>query len=533
MDLFVYDTDKFSDCFVMNRKHIILPLSVIISSIFCFVLPVPLHAASTEALSPTSAADGGEAYGGVNLWTSVTNAKATDSAYATNEMYSDGTSNFLVLTGYGFSLPTGSVIDGIEVIVEGGSNSTTEVIFSGELYWGGTEQGTASNSVVFDNSTGTFTLGASDNLWGAALTESIVENAGFGVRLLFYNNCCMNPDYTASVDNVKIKVYYTPPPTVTLTDGGYECTGDCPPPFENCVLTMGGRASGGGTYNIGIQFSQAVTGFTSGDITVTGDGSPSVQSLTDNGGGSFTATITSSATNGVVYFSVGNNVVNEGNVGSGPLYIPWGENYYDGICDAWCSSMVLPEGYTLVLQSDDTTAANFNSIGEVVPVRIKKTQGGVRIADFSIAISGGDAPCNGITVGQENQKAFLHGITDYLNPTIGSFALYIPKIAQNTSLRVCSGKTTIGCTNGDSWSFTANEAGTITATNGGFDTTGITVTVADNYWKVSGLKATGGEGEGSGTPVGGDPIPFFPVWSIPIIAVIGWYVLKREGWIQA
>jgi hypothetical protein len=373
------------------------------------------------------------------------------------------------------------------------------------------------------------TFGSPTNLWSTNWSVSDINTSDFGVEL---KGSGMSAIYA---DEIQIVVYYTTPVTVTLTDGGFSCTGNCPPPFENCPIDGNdhGRANSGGTYNIGIQFSQAVTGFTSGDITITGDGSPSVTNLTDNGGGSYTATITSSTQNGFVYLSVGNNVVNEGNIGSGPLYIPWGENYFFGVCDAWCSSMVLPEGYTLVLQSDNTTEADFGSHGMLLPVRIKKIVGDVRIADFNIATSGGDAPCNGITVGQDNQKTFLHGMASHLNPNAGSYALYIPKVAGHTSLRVCSGKTDLGCTSNDaSWSFVANEAGTITETHNGFNTAGITVTVADGYWKVSGLVATGGEGE-AGSGGGGVDVPFFPLWSIPVIGVIGWYVLKREGWIQA
>ncbi|MDD5056145.1 MAG: hypothetical protein PHZ00_07835 [Candidatus Peribacteraceae bacterium] len=129
------------------------------------------------------------------------------------------------------------------------------------------------------------------------------------------------------------------------------------------------------------------------------------------------------------------------------------------------------------------------------------------------------------------RRLLLHGFQSF-RYNQGTYALYIPKIETHTTLRVCSGKQDLGCLSSNDWSFTANEAGAIT-TNGVFDTTGITVTVADGYWKVSGLTGTSAQGEGVSGGGSSSSVPFFPLWSIPIIGVIGWYVLKREGWIQA
>ena len=45
------------------------------------------------------------------------------------------------------------------------------------------------------------------------------------------------------------------------------------------------------------------------------------------------------------------------------------------------------------------------------------------------------------------------------------------------------------------------------------------------YWYASGLSGSGGEGEGTG----GDPVPFFPWWGLPALALIcGTYVMRRE-----
>jgi hypothetical protein len=105
--------------------------------------------------------------------------------------------------------------------------------------------------------------------------------------------------------------------------------------------------------------------------------------------------------------------------------------------------------------------------------------------------------------------------------------LYVPK-GPSTTFRVCPEAVTLGqvsstCTNGVRFmgpSFPETQGGV---------TVGTIVISGTTYWYASGLTGSGGEGEDDE----GNTIPFFPVWSIPVIGVIGWYVLKREGWVGA
>ncbi len=112
-----------------------------------------------------------------------------------------------------------------------------------------------------------------------------------------------------------------------------------------------------------------------------------------------------------------------------------------------------------------------------------------------------------------------------------TYTLYVPKSSSHDRVRLCSGKSTLGCTSSDSWSFLANDQGTIIQTNGGFDTSGIAVTVTGGYWVITGLTSTGGEGEDSGT--GGTAIPEFSAVGFVLVLlgcffVAGRWVLRRK-----
>ena len=122
---------------------------------------------------------------------------------------SSGTSNRLIARNVGFSVPSGATIDGIEVVIR--SNYVASAGTSYVKLWNG-------NSATADNSIGTektftpnpdsltnITLGSPTDLWGATLTDTIVNGSDFGVALW--------KSYTSMsawfVDHIQIKVYYT------------------------------------------------------------------------------------------------------------------------------------------------------------------------------------------------------------------------------------------------------------------------------------------------------------------------------------
>ncbi len=198
----------------------------------------------------------------------------------------------------------------------------------------------------------------------------------------------------------------------------------------------------------------------------------------------------------------------------------------------YCGSLAVPPGISAVdamNESIDMTQAGFAG-GRLV--RFKK--GETRIADVPIMFISSGPSCNTLTIDADatERQSLLHGIADYITGTNSGYMLYVTKSVYDDQVRICSGKDALGCTSSDNWSFLANDTGTITETNGGFDASKMSVSITDGYWAIFGLQETGGEGEGGGGG-GGASVPEFPfvglfIVSLACIFFIRWKVLRHH-----
>lgn len=124
--------------------------------------------------------------------------------YDTNE-----TSDYLDVQGWGFAIPTGATIDGILVTIERKSSTGTVKDATLQLLnASGTPVGDdkALALEAWPTSDGSQEYGGTSDTWGISPTESMVNDANFGVRLSVTGDVV---DDVASVDRVSIKVYYT------------------------------------------------------------------------------------------------------------------------------------------------------------------------------------------------------------------------------------------------------------------------------------------------------------------------------------
>jgi hypothetical protein len=152
-------------------------------------------------------------------WTNASNIYTSNNTYAVSaSIASSGVTGFLTCTGNGFSIPTGATIAGIEVAVEGknqiSANGFSLRPQSGEarIWYAGAAIGSGNPSGITNqtwttNSDQTKTFGDSTNLWGAALTPSIINDSTFGFRCRFFNNNASSQ--TFSVDCISMTVHYT------------------------------------------------------------------------------------------------------------------------------------------------------------------------------------------------------------------------------------------------------------------------------------------------------------------------------------
>ena len=163
---------------------------------------------SSTLKSPGTCAD--DSAVGTVAWSDPDNAKVSDNVYSTAVGTNLFISHYLKATNFGFTIPTGSTINGVLVEVEkkGGTVGGDFIDSTIKLVKGGTVSG--DNKSVGANwlTTDTYSsYGSMIDLWGLSLTTADVNSSDFGVVLT-----CMSTSSnskTASVDHIRITVYYT------------------------------------------------------------------------------------------------------------------------------------------------------------------------------------------------------------------------------------------------------------------------------------------------------------------------------------
>lgn len=144
---------------------------------------------------------------GSSSWDNPTNAASSDNSRATGND-SSGT-YYLKCTNFGLSIPSGSVVNGIEVRIErrqsgpGGGSCTDNVlkIVKSDGSFGSEDKATSdewSLSDTYDS------YGGSNDLWSESWVPADINDVNFGVGLSAVTSFAI-----AEVDSVQIKVYYT------------------------------------------------------------------------------------------------------------------------------------------------------------------------------------------------------------------------------------------------------------------------------------------------------------------------------------
>jgi hypothetical protein len=134
-----------------------------------------------------------------------TNAYVADGVYAThNYATNNRLYDYQTYKTFGFSIPTGATIDGIEVQVKGYC-SLADNFARIELF--GASGGTGNQlSQHLPSSNGIVTIGGATELWGLTWTLNDLTDAHFGVDLQGFVG---NHTDTIYIDNIQVKVYYT------------------------------------------------------------------------------------------------------------------------------------------------------------------------------------------------------------------------------------------------------------------------------------------------------------------------------------
>ncbi|MBP6374618.1 MAG: IPT/TIG domain-containing protein, partial [Flavobacterium sp.] len=191
---------------------------------------------SAQTAGPNYPATGNFIAGANIDWNNSGNITADDTAYTTLTLSSGQNSDYLQGTNYGFSIPTGVVINGITVSIMRQSNSISSSRSIQDVVVRLVKNGT----IVGNNYGATATIwpatmtaanyGGTTDLWGTTWTAADINNANFGVVLSVNSPTATR---TASVDYIRVTVSYTPAPTIS----NFSPTSACVDSSQSVVIT--------------------------------------------------------------------------------------------------------------------------------------------------------------------------------------------------------------------------------------------------------------------------------------------------------
>lgn len=158
-------------------------------------------------------------------WSNPGNITSSNNTYATtsNPTSSLDPSNYLKATNFGFSIPSGSTINGITVSIERKSQvnvgSWYDVDNRVRIVKADATIGTAdkASGVTWSDTEGVYNYGGSADLWSLSWTNTDINDTDFGVVLsvVSYEDN-IGPGAIAYVDHIEITVDYTPPPSTSM-----------------------------------------------------------------------------------------------------------------------------------------------------------------------------------------------------------------------------------------------------------------------------------------------------------------------------
>jgi hypothetical protein len=156
----------------------------------------------------------------VRAWAGASNAASSNNTYATatadNPDPGDNEkSEYLICTGFGFSIPAGSAIDGILVEVEaaGSGTGTVNSTFTASLYYDGViyepKYHVLDPPISEDPAEQYRSAGGASILLSFDDTYTQINDSDFGVAIEVSADASVNEEVEVFVDHVRITVYYT------------------------------------------------------------------------------------------------------------------------------------------------------------------------------------------------------------------------------------------------------------------------------------------------------------------------------------
>ena len=247
------------------KKILFAMMALLVVAGLALSIAMPALAADTGWMNPT--ANAVDSNGGFD--TNPANAYTDGSGNASDSVSSYTTDNHRYYN-YNLGVPAGATINGIEVRIDWWLNGNTGTNTIGvQLSWdGGTSWTSAKTDTTEPTSEKTTIFGNTSDDWGHSWSANELGNTSFRVRVQCSATSSARTFY---LDWIPVRVTYTPdttPPTVTINQAAAQ--GD--PTNESAI-------------DFTVVFSESVSDFATGDVTVSG-----------TAGGTKTATVTGSGT---------------------------------------------------------------------------------------------------------------------------------------------------------------------------------------------------------------------------------------------
>jgi len=183
-----------------------------------------------QTAGPFSPGTGTNVNVGTNpAWSNPGNITASDDNRASATLVSGQTSDALVATNFGFTIPTNATIDGITVNIERYGTRTTFFLVTRairdqtiQLTKDGTTAVGANRALTTTNwptSDGIQLYGSISDLWGTTWTPAEINSSNFGVYIQAFSwkiGFLGNNTLSAFVDHVTVTIDYTVPTPVEL-----------------------------------------------------------------------------------------------------------------------------------------------------------------------------------------------------------------------------------------------------------------------------------------------------------------------------
>jgi len=273
--------NKFGKLSSMINWKIMSSIFLVIAILGLSIITNTPVLAATTTVGPNNAGAGSDVTFGNTAWSNPGNITAVGTPYATVSLSPGNNSHYLQGTGYGFGIPAGATINGIQVVVNRmgtqnlgfGIQDYHVYLVKNNVIQTGTEK--ANTSSNWPTSLATATYGSSGDTWGlAGLTGADIDNANFGVALSAHGGGLISA-FTATVDYIQITVTYTvTAPTVTsITPIGGPLGGGTTITIIGTGFVSGAAVKIGGVSATSVVFGSA-TSITA--VTPSGTGAQSV-----------------------------------------------------------------------------------------------------------------------------------------------------------------------------------------------------------------------------------------------------------------